>query len=202
MKTYIQKDVEGLYIESEESFSNYGFSYDDFLNGRYIELSEDQINYHNDYPEADIVTIMNVSVYQNGEVIWHISDAPVTLESVKENKLSELSEYDNSDNVNDFTVNNEIHGWFTQEQRSNYKSSIESAKLLGIDELQVFIGNTLFTLSTSQAELMLAQIQMYADRCFIITKEHKLQIESLNTIEEVQNYNFTTNYPEKLNFTL
>lgn len=203
MNTYIQKDIPGFYIESEGIDSSLcAYTYPDFLDGKYIQLSEDRVNYHNDHPEADIETVLNVAIYVDGKVTWHIAPAEITIDTIKEAKIAELTEYDNSDAVNDFIVNDTIHAWFTPEERSNYKSSVESAKLLGVDELSLYIGENLFTIPTQQAELMLAQIQLYADNCFMVTKTHKINIENLDTVEAVQNYDFTQGYPEKINFTL
>lgn len=204
MNTYVQKDIPGFYVESEYiDLSLCGFTYPDFLDGKYIQLSEDKVNYHNDHPEADIETVLNVAIYQDGKVTWHFDPHPViTVEQAKEWKLQAVTDYDNSNAVNDFIVNNTIHAWFTPEERSNYKSSVESAKLLGVSELSLYIGENLFTIPTQQAEIMLAQIQLYADSCFMVTKTHKINIENLDTVEAVQNYDITQGYPEKINFTL
>jgi len=87
--------------------------------------------------------------------------------------------------VNDFIINDTIHGWFTVEERTSYRNSIDSAKLIGIQELSFFVGDNLFTVSVEDAERMLAMIQLYADQCFIVTKQHKININALQTIEEV-----------------
>lgn len=202
MNTYIQKYIEGFYYETEEEIAGCGFSYQDFLDGKYIHLSEDQVHYHADFPESDIEMVMNVASYKDGEITYYCEDAPATLESVKQKKLEQLAEYDKSDVVNDFTVNETTHMWFSPEERSNFKSSIESAKILGVETLQMFLGDTLFTIPTIQAELMLAQIQMYADQCYIITKGHQINVKKLNTIRKVERYDFTTGYPPKLNFNI
>ena len=76
MNTYIQKDIPGFYIESEYiNEAVCGYTYEDFLNGKYIKLEEDQIKYHSDYPDADIETVLNVAIYQDGKVTWHYSRA-------------------------------------------------------------------------------------------------------------------------------
>ena len=49
---------------------------------------------------------------------------------------------------------------------------------------------------------MLAAIQLYADQCFIKTKQHEAAIKALATIEDINNYDYTVGYPTKLNFTL
>lgn len=49
---------------------------------------------------------------------------------------------------------------------------------------------------------MLAAIQLYADACYMVTKGHLLAIDSLENIEEVDTYDYTVGYPEKLNFSI
>jgi hypothetical protein len=49
---------------------------------------------------------------------------------------------------------------------------------------------------------MLAQIQLYADQCFIVTKQHITAVEALETIEEVDAYDVSADYPQRLIFTL
>ena len=58
------------------------------------------------------------------------------------------------------------------------------------------------TLSVATAKLMLAQIQLYADQCFIVTKQHKAAVEALDSIEAVDNYDVTAGYPTKLIFNV
>ena len=125
-----------------------------------------------------------------------------TVEEAKNEMLHKIEQYDQSDNVNSFLVNNSITAWFTPQERSNYKSSIDAAKLLGMDILSFYINDIMLNVSPINAEQMLAQIQLYADQCFIITKQHKAAVESLQTIEEIDNYDYMSNYPDRLNFDL
>lgn len=198
---YIQKDIDGFYFEPEEELQTW-FTYEDFQNGKPIKLSDDQIKYHNDHPEKDIKDVMNVYYYDGETTKYYVYDTPQTVEEAKLWKLSEVDWYDSSDAVNDFIINDTIHWWFTAEERTSYRNSIDSAKLVGVSELSFFVGDNLFTVSVEDAERMLAMIQLYADQCFIATKQHKININALQTIEDVQAYDYTVGYPTKLNFTI
>lgn len=90
----------------------------------------------------------------------------------------------------------------TPAERANYRSSIDAAELVGIDTLSLYIGDMPITLPTATAKLMLAQIQLYADQCFIVTKQHKATIEAMDSIENVDNYDYTVGYPTKLVFNI
>ena len=198
MYYYVNIDKEGFYIESDIHILTVGDSYQDFLDGVFVQLSNVQLAYHNDHPEASVRDVLFVMSYEDGVVTFSEDYLP----QVKNEKFAALEEYDESDNINDFTVNGEIHAWFTPDERSNFKSSIESAKTLGVENLQLFIGDTLFTIPTTQAEVMLAQIQLYADNCYIRTKQHQIAIEALDSVAAVDAYDFTVGYPEKLNFNI
>lgn len=145
MYHYVNIYTEGFYYESDSRFLTRGSSYQDFINGMFVELTEAQLSYHNDHPEASIMAVLFVVSYDDGVVIFSEDYLP----QAKNERIAALEEYDKSDNINDFTVNGEIHAWFTPEERSNFKSSIESAKILGVESLQLFIGNTLFTIPTA-----------------------------------------------------
>ena len=196
--TYIKHDIRGYYIEFEEMFNpdlynNLGETWEDFLDNKWVLLSDEQVAFHNEHPTASVKEVWDMA----------ITPQPIhvrTLEDAKREMQSNIDAYDNSINVNGFTVNGTVEAWFTADDRSNYKSSIDSAKLLGVPELSFFIGDMNLTLPTSSLELMLAQIQLYADQCYIVTKQHKLDVEALETIEEVDAYAYTSGYPERLNF--
>jgi hypothetical protein len=192
--TYIKYDVEGYYIEFDEKFdetlyNNIGKIFEDFLENRWLLLSDEQVAFHIEHPEASV------------EEVWNMQLKQRTLDQAKEEMIEKITEYDSSTEVNSFTINNEIEGWLTPEERSNYKSSIDAAKLVGLNELSFFIGDMLLTVSPTQAEYMLAQIQLYADQCYIVTKEHKIEVMNLESIEDVDSYDYTKDYPEKINFT-
>jgi hypothetical protein len=195
---YIKYDVPKHYITleeelTEELFTNLGSTYEDYLDNKWVKLSEEQMAFKDANPNASI------------KEIWNMELQPIpiqTLAEYKNNKIIEITKYDQSTEVNSFTINSALTAWFTAAERSNYKSSIEAAKLLGQNTLAFFVGDMLLQVPTTEAEYMLAQIQLYADRCFLVTKNHKVNVMNLETIEEVESYDYTRDYPEKLNFDL
>ena len=195
--TYIKQDIRGYYIEFDEMFdpnlyNNLGNSYNDFLLNKWVLLSDEQVAFHKANPTATV------------KEVWDMQFTPTpprTLEDAKSEMIGKIDEYDRSSNVNSFTINGEQEGWFTPEERSNYRSSIDAAKLLGVSALTFFVGDTLLEVTPTQAEYMLAQVQLYADQCYIVTKEHKLTVEAFETIEEVDTFPYTEGYPPKIDFT-
>lgn len=195
---YLRKNIKGYYLTVTERIDEQywegliGSTYEDFLAGKWIPLSEEQVAFRDAHPGASVKQIieMYIPVHQR------------TIEEAKQEKLAQIDEYDNSKNVNSFKVNGELTAWFTPAERSNYKNSIEAAELVGITDLTLFLGNQSFTISVQSAKIMLAQIQLYADQCYINTMTHKANVEVLQTLEEIDSYEFRTGYPAKLNFSI
>ena len=196
--TYIKRDAVGFYVELEKPltsdlYSDLGTTWDEFTNNKWVLLSDEQVAFHEQYPEASVQEVWNMQLTPP-----HVR----TLEEAKAEMIQRINEYDRSSNVNGFTVNNEIEGWLTADERSNYRSSIESSELLGINTISFYIDDYLMEVTTQDAKYMLAQIQLYADQCFMVTKQHKLDVETLETIEAVDAYDYTNGYPQKLNFNI
>lgn len=127
------------------------------------------------------------------------------LDKAKQNKIGELTAYDNSDAVNSFiirTSNGDFTEWLDPYKRNNASRAIESAKKLGMPTLTTAIGDIPVTLAIEDADLYLAQLEMYAVTCTGVTASHKAAINALETVEEVEGYDFTQGYPEKLVFSV
>lgn len=194
MTTYIKHDLKGFYFETEQPldpalYNNIGTSWEDFTNNLWVPLSDEQAAFHVANPSAKV------------SEVWAMELDPVhlrDLDDAKNEAISKIEAYDNSDAVNGFIVNG-VTAWLTADERSNYKNSVESAKLLGLGDVSFFVGEVLLTVSVEQATMLLARLQLYADQCFIVTKQHKAAVNALETIEAVDSYDYTVGYPEKIN---
>lgn len=118
-----------------------------------------------------------------------------TLEVAKNLKIANLCEFDASDNVNSFTIDG-ISMWLSPSRRSNLKNAVEALKAQGIETI-TFIGKTI---SVDNALAMLSAIESYAAISTMVTDNHKIAINALETKEAVAAYDFTIGYPEKLSF--
>lgn len=201
MKTYIKKEISGYYIDfPEEIDAEYwagqiGSTYEDFEDNKWVLLSDEQLAFHEENPSATIEQVISMTLPSNER----------TLEQAKTAKIFDIEQYDRSSMVNSFTIINgedEMSAWITPDKRSNYKNSIDAAELVGLTEVHPVFNRVQFTLPTQTAKLALAQIQLYADRCFIVTETHKAEVEALDSIEAVDNYDITAGYPEKLSFSI
>ena len=146
--------------------------------------------------EADVVTIETT--------VGEPTDEQV-LGAIKQDRLAALEAYDTSPAVNGFEVVKDgqtITTWIEPDKRSNYRGSLDDCVLLGVTDIEVPIAGMLIPMTVADARAKLAQIQLYADRCTIVTESHKAAILALQTVEEVEQYDFTVGYPEKLVFEI
>lgn len=132
------------------------------------------------------------------------------LENLKQQKIFSIMEYDSSANVNSFTIQikngdtiiQEFDTWLDRETRSDYKNSLDAAELLGRTEVKPVFNGIEINLSIQLAKTALAQVQLYANQCYGVTQQHIASVKSLQTIQEVNQYDFTKGYPDKLIFEI
>ena len=200
MVVYIKESFPKQFVELEQEldaslYSNIGITFADYESGMWVKLSESQKEFYVNNPNATVQEVWNTQL--NNEIPY-ISE----LDKAKEDAIHTITLYDLSNAVNAFILNNVIKTWFSVEQRLNYKQSIEAAKILKEDQLEFLIEGMVMSVSISNAEYMLAQIQRYADKCFMVTEQHKANIKALTSIEDINNYDYTIGYPEMLKFEL
>ena len=124
-------------------------------------------------------------------------EMPTDIDMAKSAKIAEIAAYSDSDAVNSLTFNG-IKTWLTPNIRANYLVSLDAAELLGETDITFVVEGVQASLPIKQVRLLLAKIQRYADACFIVTERHKIAVRALQTVEEVEAYDYTSGYPEKL----
>lgn len=118
-----------------------------------------------------------------------------TLEEAKQEKIRALYAYDSSTAVNSFSVGN-LTTWISKEERPNMRNTVIAYQSRG-DETVEFQG---VTVPVETALFILTQLDIYAAECFKQTKRHEAAINAKRTIKTVDEYDFTTGYPDKLAF--
>jgi hypothetical protein len=101
--------------------------------------------------------------------------------------------------VNEFYING-MPVWLDKTTRVGLKLRFESEIAMGKEETSLWYNGVQFPLSLENAMQMLFAIEIYASACYDTTQYHLAQVNSLSEIEEVENYDFRANYPDKLNF--
>lgn len=122
------------------------------------------------------------------------------LATAKAQKIAEIDAYDTSGEVNIFFVDG-TSMWLDKATRVGLMNSTTIAKNLGQEKVTLWLGGTQLTLACDKAISLLSAIEMYAVQCFDTTARHKAAIGNLTTIEEVEKYDITAGYPEKLEIT-
>jgi len=117
------------------------------------------------------------------------------IEELREDKLKELTNYDNSTAVNEFFVAGRSM-WLVPEERSSYIVTIEAAMRAGLTEIS-FNG---ISVPVSAAMQMLDALNMYAMAAADVTNAHRAAIKELSEYEAIRGYDFTVGYPPKLHF--
>lgn len=123
------------------------------------------------------------------------------LEEVKERKIQEIANYDISKNVNEFFVDG-LSLWIPRETRVSLQNSTEILIKNGIENVILWQDLIKFELPCNILLQMLDAIEIYALKCFNVTAEHKANVMKLENRNDVEEYDFTIGYPEKLKFTL
>ena len=122
-----------------------------------------------------------------------------TINDYKELKKQEILNYDSSSSVNEFSING-MHLWLDKATRAGLKLRFESEKNFGVQETTLWHNGLQFPLTIKLAFQMLYALEVYASACYDNTQRHLAEVEKLETIEEVDAYNYRTGYPDKLRF--
>lgn len=122
-----------------------------------------------------------------------------TLEIAKAEKIAEITAYDTSEAVNSFMLGNATM-WISRDDRISTMNSTTILKNAGVETTTQWYGGQKYTLPCDTLIQMMSALEVYALQCYDVTEEHKAAVNALTTIEEVDAYDYTTGYPEKLSF--
>lgn len=166
-----------------------------FYNGGIIVLNDKQI--------------INPTEEQLFEAGWQIYVEPPVpeptpaqrLREAKDIKLSEIESYDESPNINGIIVNgNRV--WIPADKRAVLKTSVDAYKALGIETITKVWEGIEYTATADEWLLMIAKVEVYASECYNTTARHKAAVEALDNIDNVEEYDYTLNYPNMLEFNI
>lgn len=121
------------------------------------------------------------------------------LERAKEAKKVEIEEYDTSPEVNQFYIS-DTPMWLDKETRTGLKLRFEAEVAMGKNSTTLWADGVQYPLPLSTAVKMLYALEVYASMCYDQTQAHLAAIDAMTTVEEVESYDHTSGYPEKLKF--
>ncbi|MBQ2855506.1 MAG: hypothetical protein IJE78_00485 [Bacteroidaceae bacterium] len=132
----------------------------------------------------------------------------ILLERARQRKLRELHNYDESKEVNNCVIvyqGQEIDYWASKEERNDLKNAIRDCMALGRITYRLDLRDKGISVTIPCESLlqMMAVLEVYAVDCYNRTTDHEFFIKSLETMDEIEAYEFRGNgYPEIPRFEL
>lgn len=187
---------EGMILRNGDSFSETAVlgKYDRAEN--YTEVSYDEYEAYVKDHDAELADDGSSSGTE--ETAEPPSSVP-TLSDAIAGKVAEISAYDRSAAVNSFTLGG-TEMWLSFDERARIRQSIDAYRNEGKTEMTKWFGGKAFTFPLDTWQTMLDKLSVYASEALNVTEQHKAEVQALTTIEEVDAYDITKGYPEKLTF--
>lgn len=151
--------------------------------------------------------VVNMNTYnpKHEDIIadgWEEYVTPVyerTIEDEKRDKIREINHYDSSISINEFFLG-KTSIWLDKATRAGLKLRFEAEISLGKETTTLWYNNIQYSLELNKAIQMLLAIEVYASACYDNTQFHISEVAKLSTIEDLEAYDYTIGYPDKLTF--
>ena len=197
--TYLKYSVNDKYVTLDEPldpllYNNIGETYEDYMNDMWVPLSEEQMAFKEANPFASIDEIFNMKMTE--AVVYER-----TIDNAKLEMKANIEYYDNSNYVNVFYIH-DIEIWLDKSTRAGLKLRFDAENAMGQENTILWYKNMQFQLPVKDAIQMLYAVEIYASQCYDNTQRHYAEVDKLETVEEVDNYDYKSGYPEKLNFLM
>lgn len=161
--------------------------YNSYKNG--LTQDFDSLNEYNEFLQFVFDTKMMVKKDLEREEL---------LSLVKKKKINDISVYDKSNSVNSFNLNG-LPVWLDKDTRVGLMNSTQIEKAAGHETTTLWLGSVSLVINCDLAIQLLSALELYALECYNKTAEHKANVGKLTSIEEVEAYDYTIGYPDKLN---
>ena len=154
--------------------------------------------------EKDGVQIINPShevLIENGweEMLSPIHTDEDILSEAIASKKEEIIKYDSSDSVNVFMMG-EVKMWLDKATRAGLMLRFNAEKAIGKEKTILWYGSAQYELELTTAVQMLYALEVYASQCYDNTQRHLAEVEKLESVTDVESYDFTIGYPDMLTF--
>lgn len=192
---YIKKSIAKHFVDfaeplSSEEYNNLGETWEDYLNNLWVLLNDEQVAFYEENPNASV------------KEVWDMQLTPPhvrTLEEAQTEKIEEINAYNDSDKVNVFYLG-ETPMWLTVEERQQVATQISANEAVGRTTMTRWFGGHSYTFPLATWQQMLVALEVYAGDALNVTESHKAAVLALESIENVEAYDYTVGYPEKLVF--
>ena len=119
--------------------------------------------------------------------------------NAKKDKKNDIEMYDSSVEVNEFYIQ-EFPVWLDKATRAGLMLRFNSELALKKETTTLWYEGHSFTLPLNTAMQMLYALEVYASECYDNTQLHLANIDKLETLEEIAEYDYKVGYPKKLQF--
>lgn len=125
----------------------------------------------------------------------------------KKDKIEEINHFDSSPEVNECYIiynGDLLPYWSSKSERNDLKQAVQNYKDKGYETYRLDLRDVGVSLTIPCDALisMLSDLEVYAINCYNVTTDHIFAVNSLETTEEVEAYNYRIGYPEKLRFEI
>ena len=124
----------------------------------------------------------------------------IQLKQAKVEQIAKITAYDKSPSVNSFLLNDKQR-WLDVDLRRSLSYSTNILKEDGEKTVDIWFDTECETMNIDNALYMLKTLEVYAKQTNNVTHQHKAEVMALTSIEEVEDYDITKGYPEKLVFS-
>ena len=124
----------------------------------------------------------------------------IQLKQAKAEQIAKITAYDKSPSVNSFLLNDKQR-WLDVNLRRSLSYSTNILKEDGEKTVDIWFDTECETMDIDNALYMLKELEVYAKQTNNVTHHHKAEVMALTSIEDVEAYDVTKGYPEKLVFS-
>ena len=181
----------------------------------YKEIDGNKVFYKGESIVLGKWRITNPSDEQLLEAGWRVyvpptPPAPTPEERLRDaiaNKVDEIKMYDDSASVNECYIvyhDQTIPYWGTKTERASLQKAVEDYIAQGLPYYRLDLreyGVSIYIPCQDMLD-MLQKLEVYATKCYNITSDHIFAVSRMESIDDVESYNYMEDYPEKLTFNI
>lgn len=151
-------------------------------------------------PQTSKYQRLNISYVEDENTITEVVNVEyISVEEAREILIDAIKEYDSSSNVNLISVSG-LDIWLDKDTRVGLVNSCNAEESEGRSETSVWYNGVKLTFPIEQLKVMLNKLEVYAKECFNVTQLHVANVSLLETVEDIEAYDYKSGYPEKLVF--
>lgn len=117
----------------------------------------------------------------------------------KNNMLQNILNYDKSETINVFYID-DIPFWYSKEERNYLINRINAEIVNNQTSTTIWYNHQEYLFDVNFMIDILNKVELYAAKCFDITQRHYNYVSSLTSVEEIESFDYMTDYPEILKF--